>query len=430
VTVRIVYVTQGYPPERVGGVETYLKRLVAELSAGGHNVFVFSRGLAAGHVHGSEYEEADGAATVTRVFVDLTRVVDFRENYLRPWLENLFRAYLQRVHPDVVHIQHLGGLSLGLIKVAHELGRPVVVTLSDHQPYCPRGQRIRDDKRVCKTINLEECLECLKPQCVGLPMRTAKLAAYLLRKNKGMETLRKMQEDVAEHFALVECFIMPSEFHRQRLIEAGVPAARSVVLPYGLDLSRLDQVPPRPAGAPVRRFAYLGTLIPSKGVEDVILAFKKMKTPGCSLHLYGEAVPYHGLADYGKRLVEMARSADISFYGPYQPEDIAKVMGSIDAVIVPSRWYESYGITIREAFRARRPAIVSDVGAFTEAVEHGRNGLVFPAGDVIALAETMDLLAADPEMAGKFVAAGGPMTSLPDHADRLLGIYRQVEIEP
>jgi glycosyltransferase involved in cell wall biosynthesis len=423
--VRIVYVTQGYPPERVGGVETYLKRLVRELS-GGHEVYVFSRGLAPGRGHGDAYEESDGPARVTRVFVDLARVADFRENYLRPWLEGLFREYLGRIGPDVVHVQHLGGLSLGMVRVAADLGIPVVMTLSDHQPFCPRGQRIRDDKRVCKTINLEECLECLKPQCVGLPLRTAKLAAYLLRKDKGMDSLRRLQEDAAENFSRVARFIMPSEYHRQRMIEAGTPAERSLVLPYGLDLSRLDQVPARPAGAPVRRFAYLGTLIPSKGVEDVIRAFKRIKVPGCSLHLYGESVPYHGLADYGSRLVEMARAADISFYGPYQPEDIARVMGNIDAVVMPSRWYESYGITIREAFRARRPVIVSDVGAFAEAVEHGRNGLVFAAGDVFALAEAMDLLAGNPELAAKFGAAGGPMASLPEHAGRLLELYRQV----
>jgi len=287
---RIVYVTQGYPPERVGGVEAYLKGLVRELS-GTHEVFVFSRGLKQGMRQGEIYETSADGAQVTRVFVDLREIDNFRDVYIRPWLEDILREYLWRVAPDVVHFQHLGGLSLGMIRTAKELGIPVVMTLSDHQPYCPRGQRIRDDKRLCRAINLDECLECLKPQCAGLPGRTAKLTAYLLGKKKGKDCLRKMHDEIAELFSEVALFIMPSEFHRERMVEAGVPDMRSRVLPYGLDLSALDRVPKRPEGEPVRRFAYLGTMIPSKGVEDVIRAYKKVKIPGCSLHISGEAVP-------------------------------------------------------------------------------------------------------------------------------------------
>ena len=177
----------------------------------------------------------------------------------------------------------------------------------------------------------------------------------------------------------------------------------------------------------MRRFGYLGTLIPSKGVEDVIRALKKMKTPGCSLHIYGEAVPYHGIVDYRQRLAEMARAADISFYGPYQPADLARVLANIDCLVMPSRWYESYGITIREAFRARRPVIVSDIGAFSEAVQDGGNGLKFPPGDVFELAERMDRIASDPALAEKFVAAGGPVESLSEHSWKLVELYNKLQ---
>lgn len=415
---------QGYPPERVGGVETYLKRLVRQM-AKDHEVFVYTRGLKQGLRHGEEYETMDGLARINRVFVDMSRVSEFRDVYMRNWLERAFQTYFNKVRPDVVHVQHLGGMSLGIIKVVADAGVPVVMTLSDHQPFCPRGQRIRDDKRICKQINLDECLECLKPHTVGLPNKATKLAAYLLGKQKGMDYLRVMHDDIAENFSRVSTFVMPSNFHRGCMVEAGVPADKSVVLPYGLALAKLDTVPPPEEGRPVRRFGYLGTLIPSKGVEDVIRAFKKMKTPGCSLHIHGEAVPYHGITDYDKRLVEMARSADISFYGPYQPEDLVKVMTNIDALVMPSLWYESYGITIREAFRARRPVIVSDIGAFSEAVDHGKNGLKFPPGDVFELAKVMDRLASDAELVAKMAETGGPMASIPEHAARLAEVYEK-----
>ncbi len=416
--------TQGYPPERVGGVEVYVKGLAREMSSS-HEVFVFGRGLAKGKSNGEFYEEQDGKVKVTRVFVDLREIKEYKDIYMRPWLEDAFSDYLGRVQPEVVHIQHLGGLSLGMVKTAKKAGVPVVMTLSDHQPYCPLGQRITKDKRVCKTFNLDDCLECIKPQTVGLSGRAAKLASYLLGKEKGKNLLRQMHEDIADNFFNVSSFIMPSESHRDLMVEAGVDFEKTHVLPYGLDLSLLDKVKERPSGEPVKRFGYLGTLIPSKGVEDVIMAYKRMKTPGCSLHIYGEALPYHGITDYDQRLAEMARSADISFYGPYQPHEIARVLENIDALVMPSRWYESYGITIREAFRAKRPVIVSDIGGFTEAVDHMKNGLKYPAGDVYELAQLMDMLAADAPLSEKLTQAGGPITSIPDHCDKLLELYKQ-----
>jgi glycosyltransferase involved in cell wall biosynthesis len=405
-------------------VEVYLQGVARALSPD-HQVLVFSRGLLKDRQHLEVTEARETSAQVTRVHVNLRALKDFREVYQRDEVDRIFRDYLREKKPDLVHIHHLGGLSLGLIPTARTLGLPVVSTLHDHAPLCPRGQRIRDDKRICRSLQLEECLECLKPQCVGQGL-PGKAAMYLLAKERGKRYLQEMHECIHGAFDQVARFISPSRSHRDRMVEVGIPAEKIRVLPYGLDLDALESVPARPAGAPVRRFGYLGTLIPSKGVEDVIKAFKRLQTPGCSLHIHGESVPYHGLRDYDRRLAEMARAAEIAFYGPYQPEELGRVLAELDALIMPSRWYESYGITIREAFRAGRPVIVSDIGAFAEAIEHLKNGLRFSAGDVFALAECMDLLAGDPALAERLARTGGPVESLADHRKKLLALYQEV----
>ena len=408
----------------MGGVEVYLRGVVRSLQPE-HEVLVFSRGVLGARKHLEVSRSREDGAEVTRVHVDLRALRDYRSVYQRDEVDRVFREYLVEKKPDLVHIHHLGGLSLGLIPTARSLGLPVIFTLHDHAPFCPRGQRIRNDKRICRTLELEDCLECIKPQCVG-QTRPAKAALYLLAKERGKRYLTEMRLAIYQAFAQVDRFIAPSASHRERLAEAGIKAEKVAVLPYGLDLRALESVPRRPAGAPVRRFGYLGTLIPSKGVEDLIKAFKQMQTPGCSLHFHGEAVPYHGLVDYDRRLAEMARAAEISFYGPYQPEEMGRVLAELDAVVMPSRWYESFGITIREAFRVGRPVIVSNIGAFTEAVTHLQNGLVFPAGDVFALAERLDLLARDPALAERLAAAAGPVEPLALHRDKLLALYREV----
>lgn len=404
-------------------MEVYLKNLARKM-AESEKVFVFTRARLGNKKHLEMEVDVDEGIEVTKLRVNPRALLDFRSTYQRDQVDIIFRNYLLEKKPDIVHIHHLGGLSLGMIRFADELGIPVILTSHDHHPFCPRGQRIRNDKRICQKMVLDECLECLKPQTVGLNL-PAKLAMYVLSKDKGLQQLREMHAEIERQFARVFRIIAPSKFHRFRIIEAGAPEDKTIVLPYGLDLSLVENVPARPKGEPVRRFGYLGTLIPSKGVEDLILAFKKMKTKGCELHIFGEAVPYHGLSDYDRRLKEMAAGFPVHFHGAYQPNELPQALAQIDCMVLPSRWYESFGITIREALRARRPVIVSDIGAFQEAIVHNQNGLLFQAGDVFNLREMMDLLAHKPELADKLVEKEYQTESLVDHCRKLKALYQQ-----
>jgi len=387
-------------------------------------VFIFTRAKLLSRKHLESEVDVEDRIEVTKLRIDPRALLDFRTTYQRDEVDIIFRNYLLERKPDIIHIHHLGGLSLGMIRMADELGIPVILTSHDHHPFCPRGQRIRNDKRICHKIVLDECLECLKPQTVGLNL-PAKLAMYVLAKTRGLDQLREMHKEIERQFSRVFKIICPSQFHCERIIEAGADSKKTIVMPYGLDLSLVENVPDRPKGEPVRKFGYLGTLIPSKGVEDLILAFKKMRTRGCELHIFGESAPYHGLYDYDQRLKEMASGLPVFFHGAYQPEELPQVLSQIDCVVLPSRWYESFGITIREALRAKRPVIVSDIGAFKEAIAHQQNGLLFPAGDVLELREMMDKLAQKPELADKLMEKELPIESLNDHCQKLKDLYQE-----
>ncbi len=406
-------------------MEVYLKGLVNALKDE-HQVRVFTRSTDQSCADGELSYQTEEGVSVTRLHVDLRQLSTFSDLYQRDRVDRVFREFLMGQRPDVCHIHHLGGLSLGMIHKAGLMDIPVVMTLHDHAPFCPRGQRIRDDMRLCRNIQIEDCLDCLKPQTMGSQSRTSKLALYLLAKERGMRQLKLMHDDIGRAFDRVACFITPSEFHKEKVAEMGIPSDKIEVLPCGLNLSVLESVPPRPAGQPVRRFGYMGTLTPSKGVEDAIRAFHRMKVPGCSLHIHGEAVPYHGIKDYDKRLMEMADNADVTFYGRYQPDQLPEVVADLDAIVMPSRWYESYGITIREAFRSGRPVIASDIGAFSEAVRHMKNGLKYTHGDVFELAEMMDKLAKDSDLADKLSRESGHVESLAAHKQKLLDLYQRV----
>ncbi|MDO8493193.1 MAG: glycosyltransferase [bacterium] len=52
--------------------------------------------------------------------------------------------------------------------------------------------------------------------------------------------------------------------------------------------------------------------------------------------------------------------------------------------------YEGYGMTVIEALSAGTPVVMSDVGCAGEVLIHGKNGLVFPVGDLAGLTALLE----------------------------------------
>jgi len=93
------------------------------------------------------------------------------------------------------------------------------------------------------------------------------------------------------------------------------------------------------------------------------------------------------------------------------PEEVRNSYGGSDVVVVPSlptrAFREPWGLVVNEAFHQGVPVIASDaVGAAAGGlVEHGRTGLVVPAGDVAALAAALRRLHGDPALRARLGAA-------------------------
>jgi hypothetical protein len=51
--------------------------------------------------------------------------------YGDPVVDGMFADLVRHVRPDVVHVQHTIGLSIGVLATARSLGVPVVMTLHD-----------------------------------------------------------------------------------------------------------------------------------------------------------------------------------------------------------------------------------------------------------------------------------------------------------
>jgi glycosyltransferase involved in cell wall biosynthesis len=66
---------------------------------------------------------------------------------------------------------------------------------------------------------------------------------------------------------------------------------------------------------------------------------------------------------------------------------------------VPSRWPEPFGMVGIEAMARGRPVVAFAVGGIPDWLEHGVTGLLAPEADTTALAQNLEHLLADPELA-------------------------------
>jgi glycosyltransferase involved in cell wall biosynthesis len=165
-------------------------------------------------------------------------------------------------------------------------------------------------------------------------------------------------------------------------VTQGYPAGMFTVVHYGIEAG---PEPPPPA-EPTRLLA-VGRLIEIKGFDVLLRAFAiaRRDVPQLTLELAG-AGPL-------EQRLSAAAPDGVTFLG--RISDVASCYERSSILVAPSRG-EGFGLVALEAAERGRAAIVSDVGGLPEIVADGETGLVVPAGDERALAESIVALTRDP----------------------------------
>lgn len=141
-----------------------------------------------------------------------------------------------------------------------------------------------------------------------------------------------------------------------------------------------------------RRALYVGSLVPDKGVWDAVEAVHLLNRSGTSivLDLIGNGPEIDSLNARG--------GADINVVGPRPNAEIVQRMHDADVVLVPSRhaYPEGFPLTIYEALASRTPIVASDHPMFVDQLENDVSAILFPAGDVKALAAAVERVLSNP----------------------------------
>ena len=481
---RVLLVVHEFLPRHTAGTERYTHGLAGELGHRGAVCVLAGERDPGKRPYSYQDEEIDNIP-VRRVFLPDRH--HYGETYLNPALDPVFSDLINKFRPDIVHFQHLIYLSTSLLSICRYHKIPAVMTLHDYWLMCPMGQLRRMDWRrgtasrepeLCPGPEPERCFTCMCPPLGrildrGIRRRMVepdKLAEDISRMGRilmhgrrdeirnifgpvkarlkgelylDIGDIRQREKEMRELVKQVRLFISPSSFLRDRFVEWGIPAERIIHLDNGTDTMPFERYRAGHGGGgrqkdreddrrnegkkdgyePIK-IGFVGTVRPYKGPHVLLEALRYMKErDGVRVMIYGDmgADP-----PYSEHLRGLAKGMDVSFPGRFEEADKPGTYNKINALVIPSIWYENSPVTIHEAFAAGTPVIASELGGIGELVEDGVNGMLFEAGNVRELAGCLERFVRDGKLREQLRRGIPRVKDMEEHGGELVEIYDNV----
>ena len=184
---------------------------------------------------------------------------------------------------------------------------------------------------------------------------------------------------------------------RLRGTASGVVEFNNALDPEHLTL--LAGLPGKPAGTDGGgTILYVGRLEEDKGALDLLAAFALLPCRrSARLHFVGEGGARSALEE---RISGLGLAGQVQVIGSVPHAEVFARMHAAAVVVTPSRscFPEGFCKSAMEAFYVGTPVIAPDYGPFPFLIAHERNGLLYRADSVVALAAAIGRLLADTDL--------------------------------
>jgi glycosyltransferase involved in cell wall biosynthesis len=293
---------------------------------------------------------------------------------------------------------------------------PIAFNGSFHLHFYPRlGRRIRAFAPDVVHID-EEPYNCATYHALWLSRRTGARTVWFTWQN--LNRKYPLPFRLVERYNLrhVDYAIVGSVGAETVWREKGYVGPLAVIPQFGV---AADVFTPGPQRDPARGFVigYVGRLVEEKGVDLLLRAVTGLKGPW-QLVVAGAGPELASLVELARGLGLVNR---VSFEEHIPNTRMPPFYQGLDALVLPSRsranWIEQFGRVLIEAMACGVPVVGSDCGAIPDVVRDA--GLIFPEGDVGALAECLRRLIHDPALCAELARRG---------RERVLTQYAQAHI--
>jgi len=272
-----------------------------------------------------------------------------------PFSARVLRQTIREFQPDVIHAHNTFPLlSPAVFPAARDTAR--VLTLHNYRLFCAAAIPMRDGQVCTECLDQHSVKPALRHNCY----RGSKAATVPLAANIALHRFRGTWEND------MEAFIALSEFQREKFVAAGLPADRVQVKPnfYAGNPNIV------PWSERAERVVLVGRLSAEKGIHTLLQAWAMWGDRAPPLRIVGDG-------ELRRDLEEQARELPVEFTGRLSPEEAQKEIGQAKLLVLPSEWYETFGLTVIEGFARGTPAAVSNIGPLPGLVRDPESGCTF-----------------------------------------------------
>lgn len=288
-------------------------------------------------------------------------------------IKGLYKA-LEQEKPDLVNVHNLYPfISPAALFECKKAGIPVVMTVHNFRLICPTGLFMHNGKPCEKCLQKGSEWSCIRYNCEHSCLRSV---GYTLRNVYARWT--------GAYRKNVDIFACITGFQKKKLIEAGFDKNKIVVIPNSIDVPLIECEIVR--GDYV---AYIGRLSYEKGYDQLVeVAHRHPEIQFC-------------FAGAKREDSNVTFPDNVHLMGYLKGEDLNLFIKQARFVVIPSRCYEGFPMSILEAARFHKCAIAPDHGGFTEIIgkEDKAIGYLFEPNNVCDLEKQIAVLWSNPDQA-------------------------------
>ena len=367
---RILALSNLYPPHVIGGYELGCRDVVETLRKRGHEVHVLTSMYGIGHPESSDHvdrtlETRIGKRPPSNRLQGIGDTIKLESTNQR-----LFFAAVKKFKPDVVYGWNMDGISITLILFAQELGIPVSLFISDHWLIVWRQQSILNLWRLT-TPDSE----------LNLPRKLGRAALT-------MTGLMPYQLNLDLSHAQF-C----SDFLRNEITEDRDLVSNALIAHWNVDTTLFYPDYDRPSG---KKAVYCGQLSPHKGVHIALEAYCKAVSRGgasdAELTIAGGALDESYLASLKEIPQKYGINSGVKFIGKVSREALAQIYREHDILLFPSIWDEPFSIALLEGMASGLAVVGTMTGGTPEILLDEVNALTYAKENVDECAAQIERL--------------------------------------
>lgn len=319
-----------------GGEDTVFHNEVNMLEKNGHKVIKYTR-------HNDEIK----GGVLSKLKLGIDTIFSFK-TYKE------VKKLIDENEIDVVHVHNtLPLISPSIYYAARAKKVPVVQTIHNFRLLCP-GATFTKNSEICEDCISKGLGQSLKHKCYRGSLAQTFIMYVMLKFHRIIGTYDKIN------------YITLTEFNKKKLLNLVKDESKIYVKP--------NFVEKREQRERILKdyFVYIGRLDEIKGINFLVEAWKDIDK-NIELHVIGTGPEEEQI----KNFIEENNITNIKLLGFMQRDNAFKIIQKSRAIIVPSKWYEGFPMTIAESFSLGVPVIGSKIGNIESIIEHEKNGLLF-----------------------------------------------------